>query len=71
MGRSLANYVEQFGADGRNRVVTIVIPEFVVRRLRHQLLHGQTALLVKRYLLFEPGVVVSSVPYHLDPVRRH
>ena len=71
MGRSLATYVEQFGADGRNRVVTIVIPEFVVGKLRHQLLHGQTALLVKRHLLFEPGVVVASVPYHLEPADRH
>ncbi|MDQ3765908.1 MAG: amino acid permease, partial [Actinomycetota bacterium] len=65
LGRSLASYVEQFRADGRNRVVTIVIPEFVVGKLRHQFLHGQTALLVKRHLLFEPGVVVASVPYHL------
>jgi len=65
MGRSLVTYVEQFRADGRNRVVTIVIPEFVVGRLRHQFLHGQTALLVKRHLLFESGVVVASVPYHL------
>ena len=64
LGRSLATYVEQFRADGRNRVVTIVIPEFVVGKLRHQFLHGQTALLVKRHLLFEPGVVVASVPYH-------
>jgi amino acid transporter len=69
MGRSLAAYVEQFRADGRDRVVTIVIPEFVVGKLRHQFLHGQTALLVKRHLLFEPGVVVASVPYHLEPNR--
>jgi amino acid transporter len=69
MGRSLAAYVEQFRADGRDRVVTVVIPEFVVGKLRHQFLHGQTALLVKRHLLFEPGVVVASVPYHLEPNR--
>ena len=66
MGRSLASYVEQFRADGRNRVVTIVVPEFIVGKLRHQFLHGQTALLVKRHLLFERGVVVASVPYHLE-----
>ncbi len=40
-------------------------PEFIVDKRRHQLLHGQTALLVKRHLLFEPGVVVASVPYQL------
>ena len=46
--------------------MTVVIPEFVVSKTRHQFLHGQTALLVKRHLLFEKGVVVASVPYHLE-----
>jgi amino acid transporter len=66
IGRSLTDYVRSFRPDGVNLVVTVIIPELVVTKLRHQLLHGQTALLVKRHLLFEPGVVVASVPYHLD-----
>jgi hypothetical protein len=66
IGSSLAAYIRQFDPNGRDRVVTVVIPEFVVSKARHQLLHGQTALLVKRHLLFEPGVVVASVPYHLS-----
>jgi amino acid transporter len=66
IGQSLVSYIQRFKADGRERVVTVVLPEFVVSRFRHQLLHGQTALLVKRHLLFEPGVVVASVPYHLE-----
>ncbi|MDQ3991064.1 MAG: APC family permease [Actinomycetota bacterium] len=47
-------------------VVTVVLPEFVVKRWWHHLLHNQTALFVKRLLLFEPRVVVVSVPVHLD-----
>lgn len=66
IGRSLVDYIQRFKADGVDRVVTVVLPEFVVGKVRHQLLHGQTALLVKRRLLFERGVVVASVPYHLD-----
>ena len=66
IGQSLVDYVQRFRPNGRDRVVTVVLPEFVVSRFRHQLLHGQTALLVKRRLLFEPGVVVASVPYHLE-----
>jgi amino acid transporter len=66
IGLSLTRYVRDLGPEGQSRVVTVIIPEFVVHRLRHQLLHGQTALLVKRHLLFEPDVVVASVPYHLD-----
>jgi hypothetical protein len=66
IGRSLADYIKQFNPDGKDRVVTVVIPEFVVSKMRHQFLHGQTALLVKRHLLFEQGVVVASVPYQLE-----
>ena len=66
IGQSITEYVKQFQPDGTERVVTVVIPEFVVTKLRHQFLHGQTALLIKRHLLFEKGVVVASVPYHLE-----
>jgi amino acid transporter len=49
----------------RDTLVSIVLPEFVVRRWWQHLLHGQTGLSIKRLLLFEPYVVVTSVPYHL------
>jgi amino acid transporter len=44
-------------------IVTVVLPEFVVRRWWEHLLHNQTGLSFKRLLLFEPHVVVTSVPY--------
>ena len=46
-------------------IVTVVLPELVVHRWWQHLLHNQTALLIKRQLLFEPNVVVTSVPYHI------
>jgi hypothetical protein len=58
--------VRRFNPDGIERVVTVVIPEFVVGKRRHNILHGQTGLLVKRHLLFERGVVVVSVPYFIE-----
>lgn len=70
IGRTLTDYLRRYRADGTERVVTVVLPEFVVSKKRHQLLHGQTALLVKRHLLFEPGIVVASVPYHLTKPER-
>ncbi|MFY9587404.1 MAG: APC family permease [Actinomycetota bacterium] len=45
--------------------VTIVIPEFVVQKRWHHLMHNQTALTLKATFLFEPSVVVSAVPYRL------
>ena len=47
-------------------VVTVVLPELVPRHWWENLLHNQTALFFKRLLLFEPGVVVTSVPFHLS-----
>jgi Ca2+/Na+ antiporter len=63
---SLLQYLRQFRPDGLDRVVTVVLPEFIVTKRRHQILHNQTALLVKRRLLFEPGIVTVSVPFHLS-----
>jgi amino acid transporter len=66
IGRSLRGYLREYSADGVNQVITVVIPEFIVSKRRHQFLHGQTALIIKSHLLFEPGVVAVSVPYHLE-----
>jgi amino acid transporter len=46
-------------------VVTVVLPELVVRRWWEHIMHNQTGLFLKRLLLFEPNVVVTSVPFHL------
>ena len=46
-------------------VVTVVLPELVPQHWWQNLLHNQSALFFKRILLFEPDVVVTSVPYHL------
>jgi hypothetical protein len=49
----------------RGTVVTVVLPELVVRHTWEHLLHNQTALFLKRLLLVEPNVVVTSVPFHV------
>lgn len=66
IGTSIVSYIKEFRPDGVDRVVTVVLPEFIVGSPRHQLLHNQTALVVKRELLFQRGVVTVSVPYHLE-----
>lgn len=48
-------------------VVTVILPEFVVERRWHALLHNHSALTLKYALLYEPDVVVTSVPYRLAP----
>jgi amino acid transporter len=61
----LLEYVEEIQAEHEGGYVTVILPEFVPRRLWHHLLHNQHALLIKGALLFRPNVVVTSVPFHL------
>jgi amino acid transporter len=46
-------------------IASVIMPEFTVTRWWHRLLHNNRALFIKRALLFEPRVVLSSVPYQL------
>jgi len=49
----------------KDSIVTVVLPELVVSRWWELPLHNQVGLYIKRTLLFEPNVVVTSVPFHL------
>jgi amino acid transporter len=62
----LMDYIEQLQRQrGDTHVVTIVLPEFIPARWWQQILHNQTALLIKGQLLFRKNVVVTDVPHHL------
>jgi amino acid transporter len=66
----LLDYIDAVRAADPAGYVTVVLPEFVPRRLWQHLLHNQHALLIKGALLFKPNVVVTSVPFHLGlPAR--
>ena len=60
----LLEYIRSHTGDGHT-LVSVVLPEFIVKKWWHNALHNQTALLLKRAFLSEPGVVVTSVPYRL------
>jgi amino acid transporter len=62
----ILRYIDELDALWENDIVTVVLPEFVVQGWFSQLLHNQTALLLKARLLFRKHTVVTSVPYHLD-----
>src|SRR5215207_4201394 len=64
--RPLLLYVDRLRRRGHENFVTVVLPEFVPARWWQQLLHNQSSLLLKGSLLFKKGVVVTSVPYHLE-----
>jgi amino acid transporter len=61
----LLDYIDKVGKEGKDDLVTVLIPEFVTTKWWHQLLHHHTALLIRIALLFKPRKVVTSVRYHL------
>ncbi|GAB3577072.1 APC family permease [Amycolatopsis endophytica] len=64
--RPVLDYVKRVRGDNPRDVVTVLIPEYVVGRWWEQLLHNQSALRLKGRLLFQPGVMVTSVPWQLE-----
>ncbi|MCP2168319.1 APC family permease [Goodfellowiella coeruleoviolacea] len=68
--RPVLDYVKRIRSDNPRDVVTVFIPEYVVGRWWEQLLHNQSALRLKGRLLFQPGVMVTSVPWQLESSER-
>jgi hypothetical protein len=63
LGEPLLAYLRALAADP-DVVVSVVMPELIFSGWP-RLLHNQRALYIKRLLLFEPRVLLSSVPYHV------
>ncbi|SDK45585.1 amino acid/polyamine/organocation transporter, APC superfamily [Lentzea albidocapillata subsp. violacea] len=64
--KPVLDYVKRVRTDNPRDVVTVFIPEYVVGHWWEQLLHNQSALRLKGRLLFQPGVMVTSVPWQLE-----
>jgi amino acid transporter len=63
--RPLLDYIDRMERQGEGRYLTVVLPEFIPSHWWEHFLHNQSALLIKAALLFKPGKVTVSVPYHL------
>ena len=59
-------HIRRLHRESPRDVVAVFIPEYVVGRWWENLLHNQSALRLKARLLFEPGVMVTNVPWQLD-----
>jgi len=63
--KPVVDYARSIRKANPRGVVAVFIPEYVVGRRWEQILHNRTALRLKSRLLFNPGVMVISVPYQL------
>jgi hypothetical protein len=64
--RPIIGYIKSLREDRPRDIVTVFIPEYVVGHWWEQLLHNQSALRLKSRLLYQQGVMVTSVPWQLD-----
>ncbi len=63
--RPVVDYVRTMRRASERDVITVFIPEYVVGHWWENVLHNQSALRLKARLLFQPGVMVTSVPWQL------
>jgi amino acid transporter len=69
--RPVLDYIAQTRQDHPRDLVSIFIPEYVVGHWWQHFLHNQSALRLKARLLFQPRVMVTSVPWQLGNGSGH
>lgn len=64
----LAKFIDtiEYKASESNYRVTVLIPQFITKKSWHNILHNQSSLLIRAYLLLRRDVVLTTVPYHLN-----
>ena len=65
--RPIMRYIDDLDARTVDDFVTVVVPEFTLDKWWHQLLHNQSALVLRTRLRGRPNTIVTSVPFHVDP----
>jgi amino acid transporter len=70
LGTAVTDFIDQIDDLADDDVVTVIIPEFVVRRWWEYILHNQSALSLQARLRFRPNTIVVSVPVHASQPTR-
>jgi amino acid transporter len=61
----LVRYIEALRGQRSGLTLTVAMPELIVKHRWHRPLHNGTARRLRRALRREPGVVITTVPFHL------
>ena len=51
-------------AEESNFQMTVLIPQFITKKNWHNILHNQSSLIIRTYLLYRKNVIVTTLPYH-------
>jgi hypothetical protein len=61
----MVNYIESLRRERPDLTLTVILPQLIVRRWQHRILHNRTAARLRRALRPLPKIVVTTVPFHL------
>jgi amino acid transporter len=61
--RTVLRYVKS--VEGEDATITVLIPEIVPRKRRHEILHNQRARLLAAVLKARTNVIIATLPFHL------
>ena len=60
--RTVLRYIESI--EREDLTITVLIPELIPRKRRHELLHNQRGRLLETVLKRQTNVVVATLPFH-------
>ncbi len=61
----ILRFIDELDEDWPDDIITVIVPEFVLKHWWEQLLHNQSALLLRARLRLRPDTVVTAVPTHI------
>jgi amino acid transporter len=64
--RPVVDFVKGIRRGGPRELIVVFVPQYVVGHWWENLLHNQSALRLRARLQFQPGVMITSVPWQLD-----
>jgi len=64
--RPVVDFVKGIRRGGPRELVVVFVPQYVVGHWWENVLHNQSALRLRARLQFQPGVMITTVPWQLD-----
>ncbi len=61
----LLDYISEIENTTPSTSITVVMPQFVVKKTWHTLLHNQTGIVIRFALLRKKKVAIATIPFHL------
>jgi amino acid transporter len=64
--RPVVDYVKAVRRESPREIVVVFVPQYVVGHWWENVLHNQSALRLRTRLQFQPGVMITTVPWQLE-----